>query len=87
MKKFCRMFALGVLLLSGVHSASAQQIFIEGVQVEPTAGECIRAIERGVQIDAQDDRRRGGLSYFVFDGRLYLIMIGHGNMTCVAWEM
>ena len=87
MREFFRMFALCALLLSGGHSASAQQIVIEGTPVEPTAGECIRAIERGVQIVAPDDRPRGGRSYFVFDGRLYLIMIGHGSLACVAWEM
>lgn len=87
MRKFCRVFALGALFLAGGHSASAQQIVLEGVQVEPTADECIQAVERGVQIAAPEDHPRRGSAYFVFDGRMYLIMIAYGQMACVAWEM
>lgn len=87
MRDILSALVLGASLLAGGHSASAQQIVIEGVQIEPTAGECIRAIERGVQIEAPEDRPRRVNAYFVYDGRMYLIMLAFGHMTCVAWEM
>jgi len=87
MKRRLNLMVLAAMGVAQAHIATAQQAILDGAPVEPTREECLAAIERGIQISAPAEGTRLGRSYFIYNGRMYLVAVGFGQLACSAWEI
>jgi len=62
----------------------ATTVTIEGQPFQPTARECVEALERGVVSHARHDRTNIALLHVYYRGAIYTILINVTGMTCQA---
>lgn len=76
------------LVSIGMSPAVAQTVF-SGEVFEPTEQQCLEALEEGtvVPLTNADAPRWRAEAYVYYRGRVFLIIMQSGTISCRAWEM
>lgn len=79
-------FASALFIASPFSANAETQTHIQGKQYQPSQRECLKALESGNVLPLEATAHRAK-AYVFYDGSVYLIVTGGGQVTCLAWNL